>query len=86
VLTDLLIVALAAAFIVSFLDRWMTYPMLRGISALLLSIGGSFVFGYTGWDVVMLSTAAAFVVLILILVGERLATPPPMVIDPRRSR
>jgi hypothetical protein len=86
VLTDLLIVALSAAFIVSFVDRWMNYPMLRGAAALLLSIGGSFVFGYTGWDVVMLSTASAFVVLILILVGERLATPPPLVVDTRRSR
>jgi ABC-type transport system involved in cytochrome bd biosynthesis fused ATPase/permease subunit len=86
VLTDLLIVALSASFIVSFLDRWMTYPMLRGLAALVLSIGGALLFDYSGWMLVVAATASAFLVLIMILVGERLATPPPLVVDNRRSR
>lgn len=60
--------------------------MLRGLAALVLSIGGALIFDYSGWMLVLASTASAFVVLILILVGERLATPPPMVVDTRRSR
>jgi hypothetical protein len=86
VLTDLLIVALSASFVVSFVDRWLNYPMLRGVVALLLSIGGALLFDYSGWMLVVAATASAFVVLILILVGERLATPPPLVVDTRRSR
>lgn len=85
-LTDLLIVALSASFVVSFVDRWLYWPMLRGLVALLLSIGGALLFDYSGWMLVVAATASAFIVLILILVGERLATPPPLVVDTRRSR
>jgi hypothetical protein len=60
--------------------------MLRGVVALLLSVGGALLFDYSGWMLVVAATASAFIVLILILVGERLATPPPLVVDTRRSR
>jgi hypothetical protein len=83
-LTDLLIVALAASFIVSFLDRWFDSGLYRGITALIVSAGGVLVFEYTGWIVGVLALAAAFASLLMVLVGERLATPPPMVLDPRR--
>lgn len=85
-LTDLLIVALSASFLVSLVDPWLHWPMLRGLVALLFSLGGAVLFDYSGWMLVVGATASAFVVLILILVGERLATPPPLVVDPRRSR
>lgn len=83
-LTDLIVIALSASFIVSFVDRWLVWPFLRGLLALLLSIGGAVIFDYTGWMLVVASTASAFSVLIMILIGERLATPPPMVVDTRR--
>jgi hypothetical protein len=85
-LADLLIVALSVSFVVSFVDRWLYWPMLRGLSALLLSFGGALLFDYSGWMLVVAATASAFLVLIMILVGERLATPPPLVVDPRRTR
>jgi hypothetical protein len=83
-LVDLLIVALAASFVVSFLERWFESGLLRGIASLVMSVGGILVFGYTAWaEVAYLSLAAAFGALLLLLLGERMATPPPMVLDPR---
>lgn len=83
-LTDLLIVALAASFLVSFLDRWFDSGLFRGIAALIASVGGLLILDYTGWIVAVLALAAAFASLLMVLLGERLATPPPMVLDSRR--
>lgn len=83
-LIDLLIIAAAAAFVVSFAERWMDHPLFRGGLSVCLSIIGVGTFGYSGGKAVVLSLAAAFVALIMILIGERLATPPAMVVDNRR--
>lgn len=83
-LADLIIIALAVSFVVSFVDRWLVLPFLRGLVSLILAVGGGILFEYTGWMLVLSSTASAFLVLIMILIGERLATPPPLVVDTRR--
>lgn len=86
-LTDLLIVALAAAFFVSLIDRWFDEPgIFRGVIALGVSIGGVFAAGHGHESPVQigyLSCAATFISLLLVLVGERLATVPPVVIRGR---
>ena len=82
---DLLIVALATGFVVSFADRWLPDGMYRGALSLIVSGGWTLVvFDYSGWLAAMLACASAFTSLIMILIGERLATPPPMVVDNRR--
>jgi hypothetical protein len=86
-LSDLLIVALSTSFVLSFFDQWLNRGILRGafvlaVAALLMA----FVFDYTGWLLFTVATAAAFSALLMVLVGERLATPPPMVLDSRRAR
>lgn len=83
-LTDLLIVALSSAFVVSFVERWIDHPLVRGGVALVMSVAGMLVLDYSGMRLAVVSTAAAFGTLIAILVGERLATPPPIAVDPRR--
>jgi hypothetical protein len=84
-LTDLLIVALATGLLVSFADRWLPDGMWRGALALVVSVGWTLVvLDYSGWMAAMIACAAAFTSLIMILIGERLATPPPMVLDNRR--
>lgn len=83
-LIDLLIISMAAAFVTSFVERWVEHPLFRGGLAAILSIIGVVVFEYSGGRAVVLSLAAAFGTLILILIGERLATPPPLLLDNRR--
>lgn len=85
-LTDLLIVALASSFLVSFAERWIEEPgVLRGLIALAGSIAGVLIFGYTEILVTAyMSFASAFLALIFMLVGERLATPPPVLLESRR--
>ena len=83
-LADLLIVALSSAFVVSLVERWIDHPLVRGFAALVTSIGGMVILGYSGMLLALLATAAAFGALIAILVGERLATPPPIAVDTRR--
>jgi hypothetical protein len=86
-LTDLLIIALAAAFVISFIERWFEEPgILRGVVALGVSIGGVFAAGHgheSPVQVGYLSCAATFISLLLVLVGERLASVPPVVIRGR---
>jgi len=83
-ISDLLIVAAAAAFIVSFAERWLSSGLFRGLGALAVSAVALFLLGYDGWRAVIAALAAAFAALIMVLVGERLATPPPIAIDSRR--
>ena len=84
-LVDLLIIAAASAFVVSFAERWLPdNGLYRGAVAFLSSVAGLLVLGYDGWSGVVYALAAAYTALIMILVGERLATPPPIAIDPRR--
>lgn len=59
--------------------------MFRGAAALGLSLGSGWILDYVGWDLVFFSMACSFVVLILILLGERLATPATVVVG-NRSR
>lgn len=82
-LTDLLIIALAASFIVSLVERWLDFPLLRGGVALLISIIGVAGFGYADWRAVFLALASAFVSMIALLIGERLATQPMLLVDNR---
>lgn len=85
-LIDLLIVSLAAAFIIVAVERWVDISWLRGIVAYLLSLGGTFSFGgYRDVDLFWLSFATGFVTLVLLLVGERLASEPPIVVKDRNQ-
>jgi hypothetical protein len=74
-LTDLLVVSAAAAFIISFVERWLDGGLFRGGVALLASVVGLWVLNYDGWRAVIAAMASAFAALIMVLVGERLATP-----------
>lgn len=84
-LTDLLIVALAASFIIVAVERWIDISWLRGILAYVLSLGGMYSFGdYRDVDLFWLSFATGFVTLVLMLAGERLASEPPIVVKDRK--
>lgn len=84
-IAHLLIVAMASAFVTSFVDRWLPVGIYRGVVALATSGLGMLSLGYFGvGQGTLMSFAAAFGSLMLILAGERLATPPPIAIDNRR--
>ena len=83
-LVDLLIVALAASFILVAVERWLDISFLRGVIAYAVSLGGMFSFGgYRDVELFWLSFATAFVSLVLMLIGERLAAEPPIVLERR---
>ena len=84
-LTDLLIVALAASFIIVAVERWIDISWLRGVVAFALSLGGMYSFGeYRDVELFWLAFATGFVTLVLMLVGERLASEPPVIVKDRR--
>ena len=81
---DVLIIAAGAAYVVTFAERWVDGGLLRGLIALAASVLGVGVYGYSRGEAVVASLSAAYLALLMVLIGERLATPPPMVVDPRR--
>lgn len=83
-LVDLLIVALAVAFLITAIERWVDLSWLRGIIAWAGGAGAVFLLDYRDTTALLMSMAGAFVALLMVLVGERLATPPPLVLDKRR--
>lgn len=84
-IVDLLIVALAGAFAITAIERWIDVGWLRGVLAWGFAAGGVFLFDYRGTQALVLSMAAAFVALLALLVGERLASPPPIVMERSRT-
>jgi hypothetical protein len=82
---DLLIVTLAVAFFITAVERFIDLSWLRGIVAWAGAAAAVFVLDYRGWGALLTSMATAFLALLFVLVGERLATPPPMVLDKRRT-
>lgn len=80
----LLIAALAVAFLITAIERWLDLSWLRGVIAWAGAGAAVFVLDYRGTDALLTSMAVAFVALLAVLVGERMATPPPMVLDKRR--
>lgn len=83
-LVDLLVAALAVAFLITAIERWLDLSWLRGIIAWAGGAGAVFLLDYRGTEALLMSMAGAFVALLMVLVGERLATPPPLVLDKRR--
>lgn len=83
-LIDLLVIALAVAFVISAIERFVELPSLRGFVALAFSAIGTWLMDYRYGTLVVLAMAAAFLSLVLVLVGERLATPPPIALERTR--
>lgn len=85
-LEDALIVALASALIVTIVS----FPfeeepkMLRGITALVSALVGIRVLGYTAWgESIVVGMASAYTALLLVILGERMATVAPVVLSRR---
>ena len=81
---DLLVVALAASFVVTAIERFVDLSFLRGFVALAASAVGVWLLNYEWGRVVLWMMDGAFLALILILIGERLATPPPIALERTR--
>lgn len=84
-ITDLLIVAAAAAFVVSLIERWVALDWVRGVVALVVTTPGLIlVFDYSNLHAIYMAVASSFVALVMVLGAERLATEPPILVDSRR--
>ena len=83
-LVDLTVVALAAAFVVSAVESLVELPFLRGLTALVAAGLGTWLMGFPLAVALVVAPAAAFLALLLVLVGERLATPPPVALERTR--
>lgn len=84
-IVDLLIVAAAAAFAISLIERWFSLDWGRGVVAMAVTTPGVIlVFDYSNLHAIYMSVASSFVALVMVLGAERLATEPPILVDSRR--
>jgi hypothetical protein len=84
VLVDLLVIALATAYALTLIERFVDLTFLRGLLALAFSAAGTWVFEYRDGPALLVSMGGAFLALLMILFGERLATPPMVALERTR--
>lgn len=84
-LVALIVAALAVAFLISAIERWIDLSWVRGVVALAGSAVAVFMLDHRGTEALLLAMASAFVALMLVLAGERLATPPPILLERNRN-
>jgi hypothetical protein len=84
VLTDLLVIALATAYGVTALERFVDLTFLRGFIALGFAAAGSWVLDYREGLALMVSMGGAFLALMALAVTETIISRGTLVMDLRR--